>query len=142
MSTAIPSSCRRSSLAPLHSACWTCLRKVTCFYVLSFYCFLFLGCASLYSMHLGSFIVAGKILNISMVVVCAEIIDKLCNPPPLCRPSVSMDEAPLEVIQLMKQAWSEDPELRPSFEEIFKQVQFYTNIRYRLYNIDSIISDR
>ncbi|XP_017314984.1 retinal guanylyl cyclase 1 [Ictalurus punctatus] len=50
-----------------------------------------------------------------------EIIDKVRSPPPLCRPSVSMDEAPLEVIQLMKQAWSEDPDLRPSFEEIFKQ---------------------
>lgn len=55
-------------------------------------------------------------------MVCAEIIDKVRNPPPLCRPSITMDEAPLEIIQLMKQAWSEDPELRPSFESIFKQV--------------------
>ncbi|XP_062844877.1 retinal guanylyl cyclase 1 [Trichomycterus rosablanca] len=50
-----------------------------------------------------------------------EIIYKVRNPPPLCRPSVSMDEAPLEVIQIMKQAWSEEPEQRPTFEEIFKQ---------------------
>lgn len=63
-----------------------------------------------------------------MVVGCAEIIDKVRNPPPLCRPSISMDEAPLEVIQIMKQAWSEDPELRPSFEDIFKQVLIHTNI--------------
>ncbi|XP_035383132.1 retinal guanylyl cyclase 1 [Electrophorus electricus] len=51
-----------------------------------------------------------------------EIIDKVRSPPPpLCRPFVSVDEAPLEVIQIMKQAWSEDPHLRPTFEEIFKQ---------------------
>uniref|UniRef100_A0AAR2KHG6 Guanylate cyclase n=1 Tax=Pygocentrus nattereri TaxID=42514 RepID=A0AAR2KHG6_PYGNA len=50
-----------------------------------------------------------------------EIVDKVRSPPPLCRPSVSVDEAPLEVIQLMKQSWSEDPDLRPTFEEIFRQ---------------------
>ncbi|XP_049331092.1 retinal guanylyl cyclase 1 [Astyanax mexicanus] len=50
-----------------------------------------------------------------------EIVDKVRSPPPLCRPTVSVDEAPLEVIQLMKQAWSEEPDLRPTFEEIFKQ---------------------
>ncbi|XP_072549606.1 retinal guanylyl cyclase 1 [Salminus brasiliensis] len=50
-----------------------------------------------------------------------EIIEKVRSPPPLCRPSVSVDEAPLEVIQLMKQSWSEEPEVRPTFEEIFRQ---------------------
>uniref|UniRef100_A0A8B9I1S6 Guanylate cyclase n=1 Tax=Astyanax mexicanus TaxID=7994 RepID=A0A8B9I1S6_ASTMX len=50
-----------------------------------------------------------------------EIVDKVRSPPPLCRPTVSVDEAPLEVIQLMKQAWSKEPDLRPTFEEIFKQ---------------------
>ncbi|XP_052411406.1 retinal guanylyl cyclase 2-like isoform X3 [Carassius gibelio] len=50
-----------------------------------------------------------------------EIIDKVRCPPPLCRPSVSVDEAPLEVIQIMKQAWSEEPDKRPTFEEIFRQ---------------------
>ncbi|KAM4619792.1 retinal guanylyl cyclase 1 [Polymixia lowei] len=50
-----------------------------------------------------------------------EIISKIKSPPPLLRPEVSVDEAPLEVIQVMKQAWSEEPEKRPSFEEIFKQ---------------------
>ncbi|TTO79350.1 Retinal guanylyl cyclase 2 [Bagarius yarrelli] len=58
-----------------------------------------------------------------------EIIEKVCNPPPLCRPCVSMDEAPLEVIQIMKQAWSENPELRPSFEEIFKQFKTFSKGR-------------
>ncbi|KAJ8416608.1 hypothetical protein AAFF_G00324860 [Aldrovandia affinis] len=50
-----------------------------------------------------------------------EIIDKVRSPPPLCRPSVSVDEAPLECIQIMKQCWSEEPDRRPTFEEIFSQ---------------------
>ena len=41
----------------------------------------------------------------------------------MCRPVVSVDEAPLDVIQVMKQAWSEEPEKRLNFEEIFKQVK-------------------
>uniref|UniRef100_A0AAY4DPU2 Guanylate cyclase n=1 Tax=Denticeps clupeoides TaxID=299321 RepID=A0AAY4DPU2_9TELE len=49
------------------------------------------------------------------------IIDKLRSPPPLCRPTVSVDEAPLEIIQIMKQCWSEEAEKRPTFEEIFRQ---------------------
>lgn len=51
-----------------------------------------------------------------------EILEKLCKPPPLCRPVVSPDYAPLECIQLMKQCWSEQPDKRPTFEEIFDQV--------------------
>ncbi|XP_036404056.1 retinal guanylyl cyclase 2-like [Megalops cyprinoides] len=50
-----------------------------------------------------------------------EIIEKVRSPPPLCRPSVSVDEAPLECIQIMKQCWSEEPDRRPTFEEIFSQ---------------------
>uniref|UniRef100_A0A7N8WM44 Guanylate cyclase n=1 Tax=Mastacembelus armatus TaxID=205130 RepID=A0A7N8WM44_9TELE len=55
-----------------------------------------------------------------------EIVSKVKEPPPLCRPVVSVDEAPLDVIQIMKQAWSEDPEKRPTFEEIFKQFKSIT----------------
>ncbi|XP_029526827.2 retinal guanylyl cyclase 2-like [Oncorhynchus nerka] len=55
-----------------------------------------------------------------------EILSKLISPPPLCRPTVSADEAPLEVIQVMKQAWSEEPDKRPTFEEIFKQFKSIT----------------
>lgn len=51
-----------------------------------------------------------------------EIIEKLCKPPPLCRPVVSPDFAPLECIQLMKQCWNEQPDRRPTFDEIFDQV--------------------
>ncbi|KAJ8405827.1 hypothetical protein AAFF_G00312640 [Aldrovandia affinis] len=50
-----------------------------------------------------------------------ELIQKLQKPPPLCRPVVSPDYAPPECIQLMKQCWSEQPEKRPPFEEIFDQ---------------------
>ncbi|XP_020376032.2 retinal guanylyl cyclase 2 [Rhincodon typus] len=48
-----------------------------------------------------------------------EIIRKVKKPPPMCRPTVSPDQAPLECIQLMKQCWSELPERRPTFNEIF-----------------------
>ncbi|KAJ8348461.1 hypothetical protein SKAU_G00270500 [Synaphobranchus kaupii] len=48
-----------------------------------------------------------------------EIIRKVRKPPPMCRPTVAPDQAPLECIQLMKQCWSEQPDRRPTFEEIF-----------------------
>ncbi|KAH0626113.1 hypothetical protein JD844_000888 [Phrynosoma platyrhinos] len=50
-----------------------------------------------------------------------EIISKVEKPPPLCRPSVSVDQAPVECIQLMKQCWSEQPEKRPNINQIFDQ---------------------
>ncbi|XP_030018113.1 retinal guanylyl cyclase 2 isoform X2 [Sphaeramia orbicularis] len=50
-----------------------------------------------------------------------ELIEKLCRPPPLCRPVVSPDYAPLECIQLMKQCWNEQPDKRPTFEDVFDQ---------------------
>ncbi|XP_047191823.1 retinal guanylyl cyclase 2 [Scophthalmus maximus] len=48
-----------------------------------------------------------------------EIIRKVKKPPPMCRPTVAPDQAPLECIQLMKQCWSELPDRRPNFGEIF-----------------------
>uniref|UniRef100_A0A672T5D5 Guanylate cyclase n=1 Tax=Sinocyclocheilus grahami TaxID=75366 RepID=A0A672T5D5_SINGR len=50
-----------------------------------------------------------------------EIVQKIRKPPPMCRPLVSPDHAPMECIQLMKQCWNEQPEKRPTFEEIFDQ---------------------
>ncbi|XP_043849640.1 retinal guanylyl cyclase 2 [Dromiciops gliroides] len=50
-----------------------------------------------------------------------EIIRKVVFPPPLCRPMVSPDQGPPECIRLMKQCWSEEPEDRPSLDDIFSQ---------------------
>ncbi|XP_078463155.1 retinal guanylyl cyclase 1-like [Lampetra planeri] len=50
-----------------------------------------------------------------------EIILKVKRPPPLCRPNVSADHAPLECIQIMKACWQEMPERRPTFDEVFDQ---------------------
>ncbi|KFQ28183.1 Retinal guanylyl cyclase 2, partial [Mesitornis unicolor] len=48
-----------------------------------------------------------------------EIIKKVKKPPPLCRPNIAPEFAPLECIQVMKQCWGEAPERRPTFEEVF-----------------------
>lgn len=50
----------------------------------------------------------------------AEIIEKLCRPPPLIRPSVSMGAAPPEAVSVMRQCWAEAPELRPDFNELYE----------------------
>ncbi|XP_069572574.1 retinal guanylyl cyclase 1 [Brachyistius frenatus] len=67
-----------------------------------------------------------------------EIISKVKEPPPLCRPVVSVDEAPVDVIQVMKQSWSEEPEKRPTFEEIFKQFKSITKGK-KINIIDSML---
>ncbi|KAM5214622.1 retinal guanylyl cyclase 1 [Hipposideros larvatus] len=48
-----------------------------------------------------------------------EVVQRVQSPPPLCRPLVSMDQAPMECIQLMKQCWAEQPDLRPSMDRTF-----------------------
>nr|XP_023419350.1 retinal guanylyl cyclase 1 [Cavia porcellus] len=48
-----------------------------------------------------------------------EVIQRVQSPPPLCRPVVSMDQAPVECIKLMTQCWAEQPELRPSMDHTF-----------------------
>uniref|UniRef100_A0A3B4ZI52 Guanylate cyclase n=1 Tax=Stegastes partitus TaxID=144197 RepID=A0A3B4ZI52_9TELE len=48
-----------------------------------------------------------------------EIIRKVKKPPPMCRPTVAPDQAPLECIQLMKQCWSELPDRRKNFLALF-----------------------
>jgi hypothetical protein len=52
-----------------------------------------------------------------------EIIRKVRKPPPLCRPSVSQGAAPPQYIQIMKQCWSEMPDMRPTFEQINSQIK-------------------
>uniref|UniRef100_A0A8D1RFI5 Guanylate cyclase n=1 Tax=Sus scrofa TaxID=9823 RepID=A0A8D1RFI5_PIG len=77
---------------------------------------------------------AGDVFSLSIImqeVVCRsppyamlelppeEVVKRVQSPPPLCRPSVSMDQAPIECIQLMKKCWAEQPELRPSMDRTF-----------------------
>ncbi|CAK1600482.1 unnamed protein product [Parnassius mnemosyne] len=48
-----------------------------------------------------------------------EIVEKLCRPPPLIRPSVSMGAAPPEAVGVMRQCWSEAADLRPDFNRLY-----------------------
>lgn len=48
----------------------------------------------------------------------AEIVEKVMRPPPLIRPSVSMGAAPPEAVSVMRQCWSESPDLRPDFHTL------------------------
>uniref|UniRef100_A0AAQ4P3N1 Guanylate cyclase n=1 Tax=Gasterosteus aculeatus aculeatus TaxID=481459 RepID=A0AAQ4P3N1_GASAC len=71
----------------------------------------------------GSF--SGDVFSFSIII--QEVISRslpfllLIHPPPLCRPLVSLDEAPAECLSLMNECWNEDPSMRPSFDDIFKQ---------------------
>ena len=104
--SALPSSCRRWWSEDLPSACWTSPLQVCC------------SSATMVNTTTG----CDHTIPQLMCLCVSDIIEKLCKPPPLCRPVVSSDYAPIECIQLMKQCWNEQPEKRPSFEEIFDQV--------------------
>uniref|UniRef100_A0A669D7J3 Guanylate cyclase n=1 Tax=Oreochromis niloticus TaxID=8128 RepID=A0A669D7J3_ORENI len=67
-----------------------------------------------------------------------EIVERLKQPPPLCRPIVSVDEAPTECLTLMNECWNEDPSKRPSFDDIFKQFRGISRGR-RANIIDSML---
>uniref|UniRef100_A0A670ZHI0 Guanylate cyclase n=1 Tax=Pseudonaja textilis TaxID=8673 RepID=A0A670ZHI0_PSETE len=57
----------------------------------------------------------------TMELTAEEIISKLKHPMMLFRPSVALENTPLEYIQLMKQCWSEVPNRRPTFDKIFER---------------------
>ena len=59
-----------------------------------------------------------------------EIINKIRKPPPLLRPSVSKQAAPPEYINIMKQCWTEQPEVRPTFDELFHQFKTLNGGKY------------
>ncbi|CAH1131699.1 unnamed protein product [Ceutorhynchus assimilis] len=50
-----------------------------------------------------------------------EIIEKVKHPPPLIRPSVSKGAAPPEAINIMRQCWAEQAEMRPDFNAVHDQ---------------------
>ncbi|KYB27701.1 Retinal guanylyl cyclase 2-like Protein [Tribolium castaneum] len=50
-----------------------------------------------------------------------EIIEKVKRPPPLIRPSVSKGAAPPEAINIMRQCWAEQAEMRPDFNTVHDQ---------------------
>ncbi|CAH1969044.1 unnamed protein product, partial [Acanthoscelides obtectus] len=50
-----------------------------------------------------------------------EIIEKVKRPPPLIRPSVSKGAAPPEAINIMRQCWAEQAEMRPDFNAVHDQ---------------------
>ncbi|XP_050295320.1 retinal guanylyl cyclase 2 [Anthonomus grandis grandis] len=50
-----------------------------------------------------------------------EIIEKIKHPPPLIRPSVSKGAAPPEAINIMRQCWAEQAEMRPDFNAVHDQ---------------------
>ncbi|KAK9879681.1 hypothetical protein WA026_006742, partial [Henosepilachna vigintioctopunctata] len=50
-----------------------------------------------------------------------EIIEKVKKPPPLIRPSVSKGAAPPEAINIMRQCWAEQAEMRPDFNAVHDQ---------------------
>uniref|UniRef100_A0A182Y4P0 guanylate cyclase n=1 Tax=Anopheles stephensi TaxID=30069 RepID=A0A182Y4P0_ANOST len=62
-----------------------------------------------------------------------EIIAKIKKPPPLIRPSVSKGAAPPEAINIMRQCWAENPEMRPDFAAIcerFKQLNHGRKVNF------------
>jgi hypothetical protein len=55
----------------------------------------------------------------------ADIIEKVKRPPPLIRPSVSKGAAPPEAINIMRQCWAEQADMRPDFNavhDLFKKL--------------------
>uniref|UniRef100_A0A3Q1GVC9 Guanylate cyclase n=1 Tax=Acanthochromis polyacanthus TaxID=80966 RepID=A0A3Q1GVC9_9TELE len=65
--------------------------------------------------------VISRTLPRALPVCLSEIVERLKQPPPLCRPIVLVDEAPAECLALMNECWNEDPVKRPNFDDVFKQ---------------------
>ncbi|XP_039490376.1 uncharacterized protein LOC120451081 isoform X2 [Drosophila santomea] len=58
-----------------------------------------------------------------------EIIVKIKKPPPLIRPSVSKGAAPPEAINIMRQCWAEQPDMRPDFNSVYERFKMLNHGR-------------
>lgn len=88
-----------------------------------------LSCLELASFwHTDGFCLPVSLFICWSVCLGAEIVERLRAPPPVCRPLVCVDEAPAECLSLMAECWNEDPDKRPTFHHIFKQVVGYFNM--------------
>ncbi|XP_049772085.1 retinal guanylyl cyclase 2 [Schistocerca cancellata] len=62
-----------------------------------------------------------------------EILEKVKRPPPLIRPSVSKGAAPPEAINIMRQCWAEQPDMRPDFgavHDLFKKLNHGRKVNF------------
>ncbi|XP_033149897.1 uncharacterized protein LOC108601493 isoform X2 [Drosophila busckii] len=58
-----------------------------------------------------------------------DIIAKIRKPPPLIRPSVSKGAAPPEAINIMRQCWAEQPDMRPDFNSVYERFKMLNHGR-------------
>ncbi|EDV93802.1 GH19530 [Drosophila grimshawi] len=58
-----------------------------------------------------------------------DIIAKIKKPPPLIRPSVSKGAAPPEAINIMRQCWAEQPDMRPDFNSVYERFKMLNHGR-------------
>ncbi|XP_021924230.1 retinal guanylyl cyclase 1 isoform X2 [Zootermopsis nevadensis] len=62
-----------------------------------------------------------------------DIIEKVKRPPPLIRPSVSKGAAPPEAINIMRQCWAEQADMRPDFNavhDLFKKLNHGRKVNF------------
>ncbi|PNF13762.1 hypothetical protein B7P43_G13147 [Cryptotermes secundus] len=62
-----------------------------------------------------------------------DIIEKVKRPPPLIRPSVSKGAAPPEAINIMRQCWAEQADMRPDFgsvHDLFKKLNHGRKVNF------------
>ncbi|KAM6949194.1 retinal guanylyl cyclase 1 [Aplochiton taeniatus] len=67
-----------------------------------------------------------------------EVVERVRCSTPLFRPSVNMDDAPLECLSMMECCWSQEPDQRPTLHEVFKQFK-NSNKGKRANIIDSML---